>query len=171
MEPPDCHYLSAAIGWLELGNPAESELELSQIREVNQESEAVLMTRWHIYEHQETWNKAQEIAARMRQAHPDNPFGYIHYAYSTRRISGGGLKAAWDALEPAAKLFPQEPIIPYNLACYAAQLKRQDEAWEWLTKAMAIGDKALLRKMALSDPDLVSIWPRLSAGPRKPDEG
>jgi tetratricopeptide (TPR) repeat protein len=168
IEPPDCHFLSAAIGWLELGNPAEAESELRQVSEPNQSAEEVLVVHWYIHERKGAWEQAREIAQRMRQTHPGNAFGYIHYAYATRRMTGGGLQAAWNALEPAVDLFPKEPIIPYNLACYAAQLDHQDQAWDWLQKAMAVGDKTLLRKMALADTDLKPLWPRLAQGSKKP---
>jgi len=36
----------------------------------------------------------------------------------------GGAKAAWDALLPAADKFPNNPNIPYNLACYACQMNK-----------------------------------------------
>jgi predicted Zn-dependent protease len=165
LEPPDCHFLSAAVGWLELGNPTEAELELRQIRAAYQDSGPVLNVRWFLYERQRLWDQAQTVADRMRQLFPDDPGGYVHYAYATRRMAGGGISAAWDALEPAAQRFPKEPIIPYNLACYAAQQNQLDEAWIWLQKAMAIGDNTQLRQMALADPDLTALWPRLQARP------
>jgi hypothetical protein len=31
LEPPDTHHVSAAIGWLELGNPAEAGEEIARI--------------------------------------------------------------------------------------------------------------------------------------------
>ena len=170
LEPPDCHFLSAAVGWLELGNPAEAENELRQVSPANQDAAEVLVVHWFIQERQGAWERAREVAQRMRQAHPGNAFGHIHYAYALRRAPGGGLEAAWHALEPAVDLFPKEPIIPYNLACYAAQLDRKDQAWDWLQKAMAVGDKTLLRKMALADEDLKSLWPRLAEGSKKPGQ-
>jgi hypothetical protein len=35
-------------------------------------------------------------------AMPDDAFGWLHQAYALRRITGGGIQAAWDALLPAA---------------------------------------------------------------------
>ncbi len=161
LEPPDCHYLSAAIGWLELGNPAEAELELEHIQPENVDREVVLDVRWQLYQSQALWGKALETATRMRQLYPNEPAGYIHSAYAMRRTEGGGLVYAWNILAPAAELFPKEPIIPYNLACYAAQLGKLDRAWELLEQAMDIGTKSVIRKMALVDPDLTALWPRL----------
>ena len=161
IEPPDSHHVLAATGWLELGNPAEAAEELRRVGEANRDAEEVLTLLWFIEERQKAWDRALEAARRMREAHPRSPFGFIHFAYALRRSESGGLRAAWEALEPAVALFPKEPIIPYNLACYAAQLREDDRAWDWLRKAMEVGDPSLLRKMALADPDLESLWPRL----------
>ena len=67
-------------------------------------------------------------------------------AKALRRASSGSLAKAWEALLPAAELFPREPWVPYNLACYAAQFSRLDEAWEWLCRSLAIcADKEALK--------------------------
>ena len=56
----------------------------------------------------------------------------------------------------ARELFPKEPLIPYNLARYAAQLGRIDEAKALLHSA--IGLDPLFKEMALEDDDLAGIW-------------
>jgi len=58
-----------------------------------------------------------------------------------RRVKSGGLQAAWGMLLPAFEKFPEEPTIPYNLACYACQMKRLDEARQWLERAATIAGK------------------------------
>jgi hypothetical protein len=68
------------------------------------------------------------------------------------------LKPAWEALLPAAKKFPREPIIPYNLACYACQMNLMNEARDWLQRALLVGDKDELKQMALNDADLKPLW-------------
>ena len=84
--------------------------------------------------------------------------GWLHRAYVLRRVAGGGLTQAWEALLPAAKKFPKEPVIAYNLACYACQLLQPDLAREWLRRALLVGDKEVLKKMALADDDLQPLW-------------
>jgi hypothetical protein len=79
-------------------------------------------------------------------------------AYSLRRAKGGGLMVAREALSPVATQFPQEPTIPYNLACYDCQLGNLKEARQWLEKAFDIGDSKRLKLMALDDPDLEPLW-------------
>ena len=40
------------------------------------------------------------------------------------------------ALRPAFEKFPKVSVIPYNLACYACQMNKLDEARVWLRRAM-----------------------------------
>ena len=47
--------------------------------------------------------------------------------------------------------------IPYNLACYAAQLGDLPGAREWLAKSFKVGDEVALKREALEDPDLESV--------------
>src|SRR6266516_2794410 len=89
--PPDTHFLSAAVGWCELGSVAEA-------------------------------------------------------------------KAAWDVLLPAVETFPEEPIIAYNLSCYACQLGRLDQARQWLQRAVKVAGKEKIKFMALNDDDLSPLW-------------
>ncbi len=65
---------------------------------------------------------------------------------------------AWDALLPAAKKFPAEPVIAYNLSCYACQLQQFDIARHWLNLAVTAGHKEAIKKMALADADLQPLW-------------
>ena len=68
------------------------------------------------------------------------------------------MEKAWDALLPAAEKFPKEPVIPYNLACYACQLQKLEDARSWLKRAIEIGGKERMKEMALEDPDLQPLW-------------
>jgi hypothetical protein len=65
---------------------------------------------------------------------------------------------------PAAERFANEPVVSYNLACYAAQLGRLDDAWEWVQKAIkAAGNTEQIKTMALADSDLKPLWERIQA--------
>jgi hypothetical protein len=68
------------------------------------------------------------------------------------------LPAAEAVLFVAWQKFPLNPIIPYNLACYACQLGRLKNAWGWLEEAFEVGDSKALKLMALDDPDLEPLW-------------
>ena len=69
--------------------------------------------------------------------------------------------AAKAALLPAASLFPEEPMIAFNLACYCAQLGELDAAWEWFCESGRRGNVDAIREAALRDEDLTPIWHRI----------
>jgi hypothetical protein len=68
------------------------------------------------------------------------------------------LQQAWNALLPAYEKFPREPTIPYNLSCYACQLNQIEEARAWLRRALKLGDREKIKRLALDDPDLQPLW-------------
>ena len=160
--PPDTHHFSAAIGWLELKNAVEAEAELANISAPCQIHPDVLEVRWQVCVARKDWAAALGVAERLIEHTPESATGWVHRAYALRRVPGGGLEKAWEALLPTFSRFPKMPIIPYNLACYAAQFGRLDEAWEWLHKALEAGENIeTVKRMALSDSDLKALWDRL----------
>jgi predicted Zn-dependent protease len=156
--PPDSHHLDAAIGWLGLGCVAEAQAELRVISAANQKHPAVLEVRWTVCAREKLWTEALHIAQNELAAAPDDACGWLHRAYALRRVPDGGLSRAWTALLPAAEKFPTEPIIAYNLSCYACQMQQLDIARHWLRQAMKIGGQEAIRKMALADDDLKPLW-------------
>lgn len=161
LKPPDSHHLNAAFGWLGLKCPDDARAELAKISSPNQTHPAVLESRWLIYAHEKNWREALAAAEIELASAPDDASGWLHRAYALRRVSGGGLAHAWDALLPAAKKFPAEPIIAFNLSCYACQLQQLDIARHWLRQAAAAGGKENIKKMALVDDDLRPLWPEI----------
>ena len=123
LEPSDLHRLNAALGWLGLNSPADARAELDAIPPAQQSHPAVLEARWLLCAHEKTWRDALVVANCELAAAPDDSAGWLHRAYALRRVDGGGLAQAWDALLPAAEKFPTEPVIAYNLSCYACQLQ------------------------------------------------
>ena len=162
LRPPDSHHLLAAEGWLELGNAAEAGNEIDRVDSAHLDHPDVLEMRWAICAAGERWEPGLAIAETLLRVAPRRASGWLHQAYALRRIKGGGLQRAWDALRPAYEKFPKAEIISFNLACYAAQLGRLDDAWEWLHKSMeAAGDVDVIKKMALADMDLHPLWDRI----------
>jgi predicted Zn-dependent protease len=158
LEPPDTHYLSAAIGWLGLGNQGEAKAELASISAARQNHPDVLEVRWAIYSEAKDWDPALQVARALIQEAPERAAGWIFQAYALRRSRNGGLQQAWDALRPASDRFPRQPIIPFNLACYSCQMHRLEEARFWLARAVQIGGKQDIKPMALAEPDLRALW-------------
>jgi predicted Zn-dependent protease len=160
-EPPDIHRLNAALGWLGLNSPADARAELADISSALQSHPAVLEARWLLYAHEKNWPAALAVAERELQASPGISAGWLHRAYALRRVEDGGLARAWGALLPAAEKFPEDPVIAYNLSCYACQLNELDASRVWLKRAIKIGGRDEIKKLALDDDDLKPLWPEI----------
>jgi hypothetical protein len=158
LEPPDTHYFLAAMGWLELGNATEAKAELAQIRQPHQDHPDVLELRWSISAREARWEEGLQIAQTLLRRAPERCSGWLHQAYALRRVPADGLQKAGEALLPAFGKFPKEVIIPYNLSCYACQMRQLDAARDWLKRAVAIAGKEKIRRMALDDSDLEPLW-------------
>ena len=152
LEAPDLHFLNAAEGWLELGNHLEANEELKRISLPARFHPLVLLARWEIYAKGGHWEFAHTIAHGLVVLAPDDPRGWINRSFSLHEMKR--TYDAWQTLLPAADKFPKNPIIAYNLSCYACQLGRFSEAAEWLKKAIKHGDGKKIKAMAMADPDL-----------------
>ena len=152
------HQLSAAIGWLELGNSREALAELERIAPEYQKVPAVLEVRWMLYTCEADWENALWAARELMAVAPGRPESWLHQAYSARRAPGGSVEGAWEALLPAMEKFPKEATIPYNLACYACQMGRLEEAGKLLRRAWSVGEPKTLKEMAMADRDLEPLW-------------
>ena len=163
IEPPDAHLLNAAMGWLGLGLPVDAEAEIERITPSLRTHPDVLEVRWQICAARKGWQACLDLANELREAAPDRPGSWINRAYSLRRVEGGGLPLAQECLMQALASFPVEPVILFNLACYACQLGDMEAARQWLNRALRAGSEAVIKKMALNDPDLEALWPELVA--------
>jgi tetratricopeptide (TPR) repeat protein len=166
LEPHDRHALTAALGWLELGNAREALAELDTISGPNQGHAGVLELRWAALAELKEWQRALVVARQFVEAAPDNVSGWLHQAYALRRAPGGGLPQAWEALLPAAGKFPDQLLVAFNLACYACQMGRLDEARQWLRRAQELGKPEEIKRMALADADLEPLWAEIKGGGR-----
>lgn len=162
LEPPDTFHLDAAMGWLELSNHTEAGEEIARISSELLDHPDVLEVRWAICAAGASWEAALTVAETLVSIAPDRSSGWVHRAYAMRRVPNAGLQMAWAALRPAFDKFPKEDVIPYNLACYAAQFGWLDVAWDWLQKAIKSGGTVrVIRERALADPDLKPLWKRI----------
>ena len=156
--PPDTHFLSAAVGWCELGSVTEAKAELERIAPELRHHPEVLEASWLIHAQEKNWEAGLIAAEKLVEVAPQCSAGWLHRAYALRRAKRGGLQAAWDVLVPAAEKFPREPIIAYNLSCYACQLGQLDQARQWLQRALKSARKEKIKFMALNDDDLAQLW-------------
>src|ERR1051326_8700021 len=96
LEPPQVQYVSAAIGWLELGNLAEAKAELQRIEPEYLKYPEVLALRWRIGAEEEKWQEGLEIARALLEGAPESPAGWLHQAYALRRKSATVIRALPD---------------------------------------------------------------------------
>jgi tetratricopeptide (TPR) repeat protein len=151
-------HLLAAEGFLELGLLEDAVAELNHIPPTQRLHIDVLQFRWQLEATRTDWDAALTVARDLLRFAPDNGANWLHYAYALRRARDGGLDKAFAALEPAAQTFLAEPVIPFNLACYACQMGNLDQARQWLLRSIAIGGKKYITLMALNDDDLKPLW-------------
>jgi tetratricopeptide (TPR) repeat protein len=156
LQSPDIHHLSAAEGWLELGNAHEAQAELNCISHEAQGQVEVLAVRWGILAQFKSWEQCVIVAERILELAPEEIFGWIHRSYALHELKQ--TEAARDRLQPAIKLFPKVETIPYNLACYECQLGNLAAARGWFRRALKLHDRTDLKARALDDPDLKPLW-------------
>lgn len=159
LEWPDSHRFEAAIGWLELNQPMEANAELDCIAPELRGHPDVLSLRSEIYFRAKLWTYCVEVSDALVRVASENPLGWIHHSYALHELKR--TEDAFEKLLPAAAKFSDVWTIPYNLACYCAQLNRLDEAADWFKKAMAI-DKETVQGNALEDEDLKPLWDSMS---------
>ena len=121
----DMHHLRAAQGWVELGNHLEADTELEKIVNEHRVHPDVLEVRWAIYESQKHWEACVDIAETIVGLDIDRATAWIHRSFALHELKR--TQEALDRLKPAVDMFPYVWSVPYNLACYCAQLGRLDE--------------------------------------------
>jgi predicted Zn-dependent protease len=148
------HQLRAALGFLELGDPDAAWDELESLPAEERAHPVVLRVRVQIYRAKERWMEMAEVARHLTEIEPGEPAHWTDKAWAERRHLG--IPIAESTLLLARLRFPQEAIIHYNLACYAAVQGKLDHAKESLSRALELDPS--LKEIALRDEDLEGIW-------------
>lgn len=164
---PDSHYLDAAEGWLGLGDGQSASDELDRISPAYRSHPGVLEVRYEIEARAGRWARCIDIAETLVKSCPRSSFGWIRRSFALHELKR--TDEAFEKLLPVVKKFPKDWVIPYNLACYSAQLGRISDSGEWFKKALAIDEHAA-RRAALDDPDLVPLRASMGGLVRKPEE-
>ncbi|MCC6235031.1 MAG: tetratricopeptide repeat protein [Verrucomicrobiales bacterium] len=155
LEPPDSHHLRAAVGWLELGLPDEARRELTLLNPALRRHPDVLSLEWSMLARQHSWEQALVVALKLLHCDRTRATGWIHRSFALHELKR--TSEAREALLPAVSLFPQDGTIPYNLACYACQLGRLDEARAWLRQAIKLDGRDTVLEQARHDTDLLPM--------------
>lgn len=155
----DRFQIEAAEGWLMLGNPVEANEELEKVSPEYRRHPAALAVRWQVYAAAEWWEAAWIVSKVLCEVLPESAEAWICQANSVRRYKG--VFEALDLLKTVHPRFNGHPVILYNLACYAAQVSKFDEASQWLTDAFRAEDGVTLKVAAVYDPDLRPLWEKV----------
>lgn len=156
--PEDVLYrLQRCEGFLDLNMAVRARAEWNVIPPEYQDHPSAQHTLLHLLSREKNWQSAREVAVRFHARSPEDPASWIQLAYTTRRAQS--MEAARQILETARPRFPGVSVIPYNLACYACQSGRLEEARKLLSEAAQMDEKAL--RLAAEDDDLRALWPEL----------
>lgn len=151
--------LEAAEGWLMLGNPVEAHEELEKITGESSYHPTVLSMRWQVYAAAGWWEAAYVVSRALCELAPQSPAAWICQANTLRHYKG--VVEAWSMLLTVVKKFPEDAIIRYNLACYAAQMSLLEESCGWLVQAFELEESTQLKVAAIYDPDLQPLWDKI----------
>jgi Tfp pilus assembly protein PilF len=143
-------FIESARGYLALGMVQEADDELCKIGELAGAGPDVLRLRAVIYERGERWELMKEVADTLVLRWPEEAAHWIALGWATRRACS--IPEAVAVLQRSLSHHPQEAVIHYNLACYAAQTGVFDEARKRLEDAIRLNPA--MRELALEDPDL-----------------
>lgn len=146
--------LQSALGYLHLGLFEDATEELEALPAELKTSREVLAIRADIFSQAGSWESMREIASVLVRNWPDDAGHWISLAYATRRCRDIG--EAESILLTASERHDDEPLIHFNLACYAAQTGKFEAARKSLARAIALDEK--IRELAIDDPDLDPLW-------------
>jgi hypothetical protein len=155
----DRFQIQAAEGWLMLGNPIEAHGELEQVSEQAAHHPAVLTMRWQVYAAAEWWEAAYIVSKALCELAPRSAEAWICQANTLRNYKG--VTHAWTLLLGVVNKFPQDAIMRYNLACYAARLGLFEESCGWLVQAFELEESVQLKLAAIYDSDLQPLWDKI----------
>jgi tetratricopeptide (TPR) repeat protein len=161
--------LRASWGYMELGLFDEAGRELSELSPEESARPETIATWAHLHQSLGQWEPMMVRARELLPHRRESPDVWIMLAYATRRADS--IESARAILEEAALLFPGEAVLFFNLACYACQLDRLEEARAQVLKAITLDPG--FHSLALTDPDLEPMRGELAllkskARPRAP---
>lgn len=156
LQSPDKHYVTAAQGWLDLGDTQEAENELNQVGYWCRMHPEVMMVRWKVVARMKAWDRSLDVARTMIRTSPDRPSGWVCLAYSLCHLDRN--EEAKAELIKAHEKFPKVSAVPYFLARLSVKLSQMEEASVWLSKWNEIVESDDQRKSARRDPKLKALW-------------
>ena len=148
-------HLSAASGWIGLGDFDSARAELDELSAAAKKHPQALLVQSEYFFATEEWSLLVPLTDKLVQKFPEEDCLWINRSYALHELKR--TQEAFDVLLPATEKFPKVWLIRYNLACYCAQLGNKEESLRWLLRAIKLADKNEVLAMALDDPDLVTL--------------
>ncbi|MES3030925.1 MAG: hypothetical protein V4697_00770 [Patescibacteria group bacterium] len=163
-------HIRAAEGWIELGDFLSAYEELEQLSSRERARPDVLKLRWRIFNQANKHEMAFSVAEGLTRLLPDDAEVFAWRSYSARRMPTGGIESALALLLDAINDFPDEPLLPFTLACYNCQIGKMAEARSWLDTALEVAERNGTEKhwklTALDEKDLEPLWPEIGLLPK-----
>lgn len=155
-------HLRACQGWLELGEYSEALRELNRVPRSMAGHFEILRLRYQIYSALGQWDWAYLVSETAVQLWSSMSESWLWRAHAARCLPSGGLERARELLQPAVERFPEDALIPLNLALFESQLGHVVEAREWLHVAGERGKRqgilTQITSFIASDPALAKLW-------------
>ncbi len=162
------HELQAVLGYYELGMWDEALAEVAEVESRIGTRVELNELRLVVLQGAKQWETMRLLAQQCAETEPTRASWFISWAFALRRERS--IAAAQKVLETALPLHPREALIPFNLACYSAQLGDLPHARKLLARALELDPQ--LQKNAQEDPDLEPIRnpgnPSLASAPLQP---
>jgi tetratricopeptide (TPR) repeat protein len=147
-------YLTAALGYLELGMGLEADAELERIDPFCRHLPEVLVVRIQVYRHLKKWELMETVAKRLAHSNQDCIEWTVLWAEAAQHRRGW--EAAKTIFKEAVLRHPKSGILHLHLARCECQLGDLEAAKICISCAVALDTK--LKAVALNDPDLEAVW-------------
>ena len=118
-----------------------------------------LLVSWEMHTRSGQWQAAHDLAQALVAALPGEPIGWIYRAFALQKL--GRFPEARQHLLAAARRFPADWRIAYNLACCVCQMGDMAGVWHWLERAIELGDADAVKSLALDEPSLKPLWEKV----------
>ncbi|NDF17934.1 MAG: hypothetical protein EB079_08230 [Verrucomicrobia bacterium] len=146
----DFRHAECAVGYANLGMVSDALGELELLSPAMAGDPGVLEFKLRLLERAQKWSEAAALAAKLAATHPDEARWFVAWAFAKRRSDS--LETASKILSEAASLHPKNPLIQFNLGCYAAQRGDLPTAQSHVKRAIELDHG--MEKLAHEDPDL-----------------
>ncbi len=146
----DFRHAECAVGYANLGMVNDALDELEHLSPSMAADGGVMEFKLRLLERGQKWSDAASLAAKLASSHPNEARWFVAWAFAKRRSDS--IETASKILSEAASLHPKDPLIQFNLGCYAAQRGDLNAAQTHVRRAIELNHD--LEKLAHEDPDL-----------------